>query len=70
VEAKEGSSGPSVEVKLVGAPTDRAATLRQPDSKLGLVVENRLLTAAGAPAKHHIGEQPATCARSDSCGLT
>ncbi|CEL62386.1 NADPH-ferrihemoprotein reductase [Rhizoctonia solani AG-1 IB] len=54
VEAKEGSSGPSVEVKLVGAPTDRAATLRQPDSKLGLVVENRLLTAAGAPAKHHI----------------
>ncbi|KAF8755250.1 cytochrome P450 [Rhizoctonia solani] len=54
VEAKEGSSGPTVEVKLVGAPTDRAATLRQPDSRLGLVVENRLLTAADAPAKRHI----------------
>ncbi|ELU36163.1 P450 family fatty acid hydroxylase [Rhizoctonia solani AG-1 IA] len=50
VEAKEGSSGPTVEVKLVGAPTDRAATLRQPDSRLGLVVENRLLTAADAPS--------------------
>ncbi|GAB1520894.1 hypothetical protein RhiTH_003983 [Rhizoctonia solani] len=54
VEAKEGPSGPTVEVKLVGAPTDRAATLRQPDSRLGLVVENRLLTAADAPAKRHI----------------
>ncbi|KAG8730332.1 hypothetical protein FRC11_006965, partial [Ceratobasidium sp. 423] len=54
VAAKEGPSAPSVEVKLVGAPTDRAATLRQPDSRLGLVVENRLLTAAGAPAKRHI----------------
>ncbi|CAE6460910.1 unnamed protein product [Rhizoctonia solani] len=54
VAAKEGSSAPSVEVKLVGAPTDRAATLRQPDSRLGLVVENRLLTASGAPAKRHL----------------
>ncbi|CAE6503914.1 unnamed protein product [Rhizoctonia solani] len=54
VAAKEGSSAPGVEVKFVGAPTDRAATLRQPDSRLGLVVENRLLTAAGAPAKRHI----------------
>ncbi|KAJ1303515.1 hypothetical protein OPQ81_011700 [Rhizoctonia solani] len=54
VAANEGSSVPSVEVKFVGAPTDRAATLRQPDSKLGLVVENRLLTAVGAPAKHHL----------------
>ncbi|CAE7229773.1 unnamed protein product [Rhizoctonia solani] len=54
VAAKEGSSVPSVEVKFVGTPTDRAATLRQPDSRLGLVVENRLLTAVGAPAKRHL----------------
>ncbi|CUA67141.1 NADPH-ferrihemoprotein reductase [Rhizoctonia solani] len=44
----------NLEVKFVGAPTDRAVTLRQPDSRLGLVIENRLLTAAGAPAKHHL----------------
>ncbi|KAL5632425.1 hypothetical protein ACGC1H_005399 [Rhizoctonia solani] len=54
VAAIEGSSAPSVEVKFVGAPTDRAATLRQPDSRLGLVVENRLLTVAGAPTKRHL----------------
>ncbi|CAE6508332.1 unnamed protein product [Rhizoctonia solani] len=52
--AREGSNVPSVDVKFVGEPTDRAATLRQPDSKLGLVIENRLLTATGAPAKHHL----------------
>ncbi|KAG9084508.1 hypothetical protein FS749_005187 [Ceratobasidium sp. UAMH 11750] len=46
---------PKVEVELVGAPTERAATLRQPDSKLGTVVENRILTAEGAPTKRHIG---------------
>ncbi|KAG8773052.1 hypothetical protein FRC12_002757 [Ceratobasidium sp. 428] len=45
---------PKVEVELVGAPTERAATLRQPDSKLGTVVENRVLTAAGASVKRHI----------------
>jgi cytochrome P450/NADPH-cytochrome P450 reductase len=55
VQVKEGSSVPSVNVRFVGAPTARAATLRQPDSKLGLVVENRMLTAPGAPPKHHIG---------------
>ncbi|CAE6431371.1 unnamed protein product [Rhizoctonia solani] len=54
VAAKEGSNVPNVEVKFVGAPTDRAATLRQPDSRLGLVIENRLLTAAGASAKRHL----------------
>ncbi|KAB5589306.1 Cytochrome P450 family protein [Ceratobasidium theobromae] len=54
IEIKGESNAPSVSVKLVGAPTDRATALRQPDSKLGLVVENRLLTAVGAPAKHHI----------------
>jgi cytochrome P450/NADPH-cytochrome P450 reductase len=55
VKAKEGAHVPSVEVQFVGAATDRAVTLRQPDSRLGLVVENRVLTAEGAPAKRHIG---------------
>ncbi|KAB5589304.1 Cytochrome P450 family protein [Ceratobasidium theobromae] len=54
VATKGGLNVQSVHVKLVGAPTDRATTLRQPDSKLGLVVENRLLTAVGAPAKYHL----------------
>ncbi|QRV77852.1 cytochrome P450 family protein [Ceratobasidium sp. AG-Ba] len=44
----------SVEVELVGTPTERSTTLRQPDSKLGIVVENRVLTAEGAPVKRHI----------------
>ncbi|KAG8740203.1 hypothetical protein FRC10_004604 [Ceratobasidium sp. 414] len=54
VKAKEGAQAPAVEVKLVGSATDRAATLRQPDSRLGLVIENRVLTAEGAPSKRHI----------------
>ncbi|KAB5590413.1 Cytochrome P450 family protein [Ceratobasidium theobromae] len=54
IETKGGSNIPSVSMELVGAPTDRAATLQQPDSQLGIVVENRLLTTVGAPAKHHI----------------
>ncbi|KAG9098045.1 hypothetical protein FRC07_010695, partial [Ceratobasidium sp. 392] len=45
---------PKVGVELVGTPTERAATLRQPDSKLGTVIENRVLTAVGAPVKRHI----------------
>ncbi|QRV92606.1 cytochrome P450 family protein [Ceratobasidium sp. AG-Ba] len=53
VKAQE-SAAPSVEVKLVGAATDRAVTLRQPESRLGLVIENRVLTAEGAPVKRHI----------------
>ncbi|KAG8758240.1 hypothetical protein FRC12_010064, partial [Ceratobasidium sp. 428] len=47
-------TAPGVEVELVGTPTERAATLRQPDSKLGTVIENRILTAEGAPVKRHI----------------
>ncbi|CAE6503919.1 unnamed protein product [Rhizoctonia solani] len=54
IETTGGTNVPKVDVQLVGAPTDRAAILRQPDSRLGLVAENRLLTARGAPAKHHI----------------
>ncbi|KAG8707689.1 hypothetical protein FRC09_001668 [Ceratobasidium sp. 395] len=54
VKAKEGAQTSGVEVEFVGSATDRAVTLRQPESRLGLVIENRVLTADGAPAKHHI----------------
>ncbi|KAG9088707.1 hypothetical protein FS749_001950 [Ceratobasidium sp. UAMH 11750] len=54
VKAQEGAPAPGVEVQLVGSATDRAATLRQPESRLGLVVENRVLTAEDAPVKRHI----------------
>ncbi|CAE6442366.1 unnamed protein product [Rhizoctonia solani] len=53
LEAK-GADTKGVDIKFLGTPTDRAATLRQPDSRLGLVVENRLLTSSNAPAKLHI----------------
>ena len=53
--AKKDTKTSKISVDFVGAPTDRAATLRQPDSKLGTVVENRVLTADGAPVKRHIG---------------
>ncbi|CAE6532707.1 unnamed protein product [Rhizoctonia solani] len=44
VEAK-GTDTTGVDIKFLGGPTDRATTLRQPDSRLGSVIENRLLTA-------------------------
>lgn len=44
------------EVKTVDAGAARAAALRQPDAALGRVIENRLLTRLGAPAKRHIGK--------------
>ncbi|KAG9121015.1 hypothetical protein FRC07_003216 [Ceratobasidium sp. 392] len=54
LENNKKQTAPNVKIELVGAPTERAATLRQPDSKLGTVVENRVLTAEGAPVKRHI----------------
>ncbi|EUC54437.1 cytochrome P450 family:NADPH-P450 family reductase [Rhizoctonia solani AG-3 Rhs1AP] len=53
VEAK-GTDTTGVDIKFLGGPTDRATTLRQPDSRLGSVIENRLLTAPSIPAKRHI----------------
>ena len=44
-----------MKVEIVGEETSRAADLRQPDAALGTVVENRVLTAPGAPEKRHIG---------------
>ncbi|KAI0690214.1 cytochrome P450 [Cytidiella melzeri] len=43
-----------VEVKTLDAGTGRAVILRQPDAALGTCVENRVLTAPGAPVKRHI----------------
>ncbi|CAE6462785.1 unnamed protein product [Rhizoctonia solani] len=43
-----------VDIEFLGAPTDRATTLRQPDSRLGSVIENRLLTTPNVSAKRHI----------------
>ncbi|KAF8606735.1 fatty acid hydroxylase [Ceratobasidium sp. AG-I] len=52
--AKKDTRQPKINVDFVGTATERAATLRQPDSKLGTVVENRVLTADGAQVKRHI----------------
>ncbi|OSC96348.1 fatty acid hydroxylase [Trametes coccinea BRFM310] len=41
-------------LKNVDSGISRASVLRQPDTDLGRVVENRLLTSPNAPAKRHI----------------
>ncbi|KZP32063.1 cytochrome P450 [Athelia psychrophila] len=51
---KNESAGSGFEIKTIDVGTARAAALRQPDAALGRVVENRLLTKAGAPVKRHI----------------
>ncbi|KAH9899295.1 fatty acid hydroxylase [Cubamyces lactineus] len=43
-----------ISLKTVDPGTSRAAVLRQPDTDLGRVVENRLLTSPNAPQKRHI----------------
>jgi hypothetical protein len=43
-------------VETIDPGQERAAILRQPTAALGKVVENRVLTKPGAPAKRHIGE--------------
>ncbi|KAJ3555497.1 hypothetical protein NM688_g2547 [Phlebia brevispora] len=50
--SKVGHTGLAIE--MLGTETERAATLRQSDTAFGLVVENRLLTSSGAPAKIHL----------------
>ncbi|QRW20348.1 cytochrome P450 family protein [Rhizoctonia solani] len=54
IEAQGGSNVPKLEIEFVGGPTNRAAILRQPDSRLGLVIQNKIMTAPEAPVKHHI----------------
>ncbi|RPD56624.1 cytochrome P450 [Lentinus tigrinus ALCF2SS1-7] len=50
--SKTGTDG--LEIKTVSAGTERAEILRQKDAALGTVVENKVLTAPGAPVKRHI----------------
>ncbi|THH28054.1 hypothetical protein EUX98_g6131 [Antrodiella citrinella] len=52
--AEEANTGLGIEVISIDAGTGRASALRQADASLGTVVENRLLTAPGAPEKRHI----------------
>lgn len=42
-------------VKTVEMGPRRAEILRQPDTAMGTVVENKLLTSPNAPAKRHLG---------------
>ncbi len=51
------SPASGIEVKNVDEGTSRAIGLRQNDAGLGRVIENRVLTAAGAPEKRHIGKR-------------
>ena len=44
-----------ITVETVDEGTSRASNLRQLDAALGTVVENRVLTAPGAPEKRHLG---------------
>lgn len=43
-----------LEIQTVETGTTRSTILRQPDATLGSVVENRVLTGQGVPAKRHI----------------
>ena len=49
------SSGANLDVKTVDSGQARALALRQAGTVFGKVVENKILTAAGAPTKRHIG---------------
>jgi cytochrome P450 / NADPH-cytochrome P450 reductase len=48
-------SGQGIKIETIGEVTSRAVELRQRDAAIGTVVENRVLTAPGAPEKRHIG---------------
>ncbi|KAJ7467647.1 FAD-binding domain-containing protein [Mycena latifolia] len=50
---KGDSAAPTLQVRTVDADKERATVLRQQDSQLGRVVENRVLTKDG-PVKRHI----------------
>ncbi len=45
---------PALDVKVLDDGDERAETLRQPDTAMGRLVENRLLTPPGHPAKRHL----------------
>ncbi|PSR72168.1 hypothetical protein PHLCEN_2v11960 [Hermanssonia centrifuga] len=48
------NSAGGIEVQTVDSGSGRAVALRQNDATLGTVVENRVLTSSGVPAKRHI----------------
>ncbi|KAF7794903.1 hypothetical protein EIP86_006046 [Pleurotus ostreatoroseus] len=48
------ASSLGIQIKNVDDGTSRAVDLRQKDAALGTVIENRVLTAPGAPEKRHI----------------
>ncbi|KAK7678479.1 hypothetical protein QCA50_018539 [Cerrena zonata] len=50
----EGQATSGIEIKELDAGTSRATALRQPDTALGTVLENKVLTASGAATKRHI----------------
>ncbi|KAH8103110.1 fatty acid hydroxylase [Cristinia sonorae] len=53
-EESKAGLGLGIEINAIDAGTGRATALRQSDAALGTVIENRLLTPPGAPAKRHI----------------
>ena len=44
-----------MQLEVADAGVSRAGALKQGDARLATVVENRILTAPGAPVKRHIG---------------
>lgn len=53
-QTKEEVSDAGVKLQIVDTGGSRATILRQSDTKLGTVIENRILTAPGAPPKRHL----------------
>ncbi|PBK73968.1 cytochrome P450 [Armillaria solidipes] len=43
-----------IDVKVIDAGDERAESLRQPDTALGRLVENKILTPTGRPVKRHL----------------
>ena len=50
----------NISIKTVSEGTARAEILREKDTALGTVVENRVLTSPNAPPKRHIGTFPSS----------
>ncbi len=43
-----------IDVKVIDAGDERAESLRQADTALGRLVENKILTPTGHPVKRHL----------------
>ncbi|KAG7449852.1 fatty acid hydroxylase [Guyanagaster necrorhizus] len=44
----------NIDVTVIDAGDERAESLRQPDTALGRLIENKILTPAGGPVKRHL----------------